>query len=200
MAAKTSLHSDDQETNDHDKTQEPEPVFDPKSLKFWTITASVYLAFLLIGLDRTIIATAIPTITDEFDSIADIGWYGSAYMLTCACFFPVFGRVYQIYSRKWSFLVSILIFEIGSTLCGAAPNSSTFISGRAIAGLGSAGIVCGGMMVILSLVPLHKRPVFNAIFGLAFGVSSVLGPIVGGLLTEHVYVTFQYSPRSIFAN
>jgi MFS family permease len=193
MAAKTSVHSNDREINDNDKKVELEPVFNPKSFKFWTITASVYLAFFLIGLDRTIIATAIPTISDEFNSIADIGWYGSAYMLTCACFFPVFGRVYQIYSRKWSFLVSILIFEIGSALCGAAPNSSTFITGRAIAGLGSAGIVCGGMMVILSLVPLHKRPIFNAIFGLAFGVSSVLGPIVGGVLTEHVYVIFKAS-------
>lgn len=107
-------------------------------------------------------------------------------MLTAACFVPVSGRVYRLYSTKWGFLLSILIFEIGSALCGAAPNSVTFILGRAIAGLGSAGIFSGGTMVIIPLVPLSKRPIFTSMFGLAFGVASVLGPIVGGSLTDHV--------------
>ena len=129
---------------------------------------------------------AIPRITDEFNSIQDIGWYGSSYMLTAACFFPISGRIYQLYSTKWVFLLSILIFEAGSALCGAAPNSIAFIIGRAIAGLGSAGIFSGGMMIILPLVPLRKRPVFTSIFGMAFGLASVLGPIIGGTFTDHV--------------
>ena len=136
--------------------------------------------------DRTIIATAIPRITDEFNSIQDIGWYGSAYMLTAACFNPITGRIYQLYSTKWVFLISIVIFETGSVICGAAPNSTAFIIGRAVAGLGSAGIFSGGMIVILPLVPLWKRPIFTSIFGLAFGISSVLGPVIGGTLTDHV--------------
>ena len=81
-----------------------------------------------------------------------------------------------------------MIFEAGSALCGAAPNSTTFIIGRAIAGLGSAGIFSGGMMVILPLVPLRKRPIFTSLFGMAFGLSSVLGPIIGGTFTDHVQV------------
>lgn len=113
--------------------------------------------------------------TDEFNSIEDIGWYGSAYMLAAAYSFLVFGRIYQLYSTKWVFLGSIVIFEVGSALCGAAPNSIAFIIGRAIAGLGSAGIFCGGIMIIIPLVPLRKRPVFTSIFGMAFGISSVLG-------------------------
>jgi hypothetical protein len=136
--------------------------------------------------DRTIIATAIPKITDAFNSIEDIGWYSSAYMLTCACFMPISGRIYQLYSTKWVFLLSILIFEIGSALCGAASSSIAFIIGRAIAGLGSAGIFSGGMMVMLPLVPLRKRPIFTSIFGMAFGISSVLGPIIGGTFTDKV--------------
>lgn len=132
-----------------------------------------------------IIAAAIPRITDNFDSLQDIGWYGSAYMLTAACFMPISGRVYQLYSTKWTFLLSILIFEVGSTLCGAAPNSITFIIGRAIAGLGSAGVFSGGTMIVLPLVPLRKRPVVSSMFGLSFGVSSVLGPILGGAFTDH---------------
>ena len=107
-------------------------------------------------------------------------------MLTAACFNPITGRIYQLYSTKWVFLSSIVIFEVGSALCGAAPNSTAFIIGRAIAGLGSAGIFSGGMMITLPLVPLRKRPIFTSIFGLAFGISSVLGPVIGGTLTDHV--------------
>lgn len=107
-------------------------------------------------------------------------------MLTAACFFPISGRVYQLYSTKWVFLASIVVFEAGSALCGAAPNSIAFIIGRAIAGMASAGIFSGGNMIIIPLVPLRKRPVFTSVFGLAFGLSSVLGPIVGGTLTDHV--------------
>jgi MFS family permease len=186
--------------------------FQPKTLKFWTILAGVYLAIFLIALvswpslvhepagpgwarlrlrltlqqDRTIIATAIPTITDEFDSIADIGWYGSAYMLTAASFNPIFGRLYQLYATKTLFLVSLVIFEAGSALCGAAPSSIAFIIGRAIAGLGSAGVFIGSTMTIMPLIPLAKRPIFTSMFGLAFGISSVLGPIVGGTFTDKV--------------
>lgn len=107
-------------------------------------------------------------------------------MLTAASFNPISGRIYQLYSTKWCFLLSIAIFEAGSASCGAAPNSIAFIIGRAIAGLGSAGIYCGGMMVILPLVPLRKRPIFTSMFGIAFGLSSVLGPIIGGTLTDQV--------------
>ena len=107
-------------------------------------------------------------------------------MLTAACFNPITGRIYQLYSTKRVFLFSIVIFEAGSALCAAAPNSTAFIIGRAIAGLGSAGIFSGGMMVILPLVPLRKRPIFTSLFGMAFGISSVLGPVIGGTLTDRV--------------
>ena len=136
--------------------------------------------------DRTILAVAIPAMTNDFHTISDIGWYGSSYMLTAACFNPIFGRIYALYSTKWCFLTSILIFEIGSAVCGAAPTSIAFIIGRAVAGVGSAGIFQGGMMVIVGMVPLSRRPMFTAVFGMAFGVCAVLGPIVGGAFTDHV--------------
>lgn len=132
-----------------------------------------------------IIATAIPAITNEFHSIEDIGWYGTAYMMTAAIFTPLCGRIYQLYPTKWVFLASILIFEVGSALCGAAPSSAAFIVGRAIAGIGAAGIFCGGIMVIVPLVPIRRRPVFTSFFGIAFGISSVLGPLIGGTFTDN---------------
>jgi MFS family permease len=128
----------------------------------------------------------VPEITNTFDSIADVGWYGSAYLLTGACCNPIFGRLYQLYSTKFMFIAAILIFEAGSVLCGAAPSSLAFVVGRAVAGIGSAGIFQGGMMVIVGLVPLSRRPMFTAIFGMLFGVSAVLGPIIGGAFVDHV--------------
>jgi MFS family permease len=136
--------------------------------------------------DRTIIAVAIPAISNEFNSIEDIAWYGSSYMLTAASFNPVFGTVFKYYSTKWAFLFSILIFEIGSLICGSAPNSTALIIGRAIAGLGAAGVANGGLMVIIPLVPLRKRPTFVATLGMVFGVSSVVGPLIGGAFTDNV--------------
>ncbi|KAH7198114.1 major facilitator superfamily domain-containing protein [Fusarium flagelliforme] len=159
--------------------------YKPKTLKFWLIIVSVFSAMFLVALDRTIIATAIPEITNDFQSLGDIGWYGSAYMLTTAAFQLIFGRIYRFYDLRKTFLVCILTFEIGSAICGAAPNSVAFIVGRAIAGIGAAGIMTGSMMSIVPLVPLHKRPLFQSMFGMVFGISSVAGPLIGGAFTQH---------------
>ena len=83
-------------------------------------------------------------------------------------------------------MVSIVLFEIGSAICGAAPNSTTFIVGRAIAGLGSAGVFSGGLIIIVYTVPLHKRPMYTGTIGGVFGIASVMGPLVGGAFTEQV--------------
>jgi MFS family permease len=178
--------------------QEAMENYKPKTLKFWLIIASVFAAMFLVALDRTIIATAIPMITNEFDSLGDIGWYGSAYMLTTAAFQLIFGRIYRFYDLRMTFLACILLFEVGSAVCGAASSSVAFIIGRAIAGIGSAGIMTGSMMAIIPMVPLHKRPMFQcmffiphftnmstsltltAMFGMVFGISSVAGPLIGG--------------------
>ncbi|KAI9689822.1 MAG: hypothetical protein M1822_009704, partial [Bathelium mastoideum] len=136
--------------------------------------------------DRTIIATAIPDITDEFNSFDDIGWYGSSYLLTFCAFQLTLGRVYTFYSPKWVFLCLIGIFEVGSIVCAAAPNSVAFIVGRAVAGLGSSGIVSGAVTILLSTFPLRKRPMVQGSFGAVFGISSVVGPLLGGVFTTDV--------------
>ncbi|KAE8352484.1 major facilitator superfamily domain-containing protein [Aspergillus coremiiformis] len=150
------------------------------------ITIALYLATFLVALDRTIIATAIPRITDTFHSLDDIGWYGSAYLLTCCSFQLVFGRIYTFYSPKRVFLAAILLFEVGSAICGAAPSSTVFIVGRAIAGMGASGLVSGSVVIIVHIVPLPKRPLYTGLFGAVFGVASVVAPLMGGAFTENV--------------
>lgn len=136
--------------------------------------------------DRTIIATAIPRITEDFQSLKDVGWYGSSYLITACASQLLYGKIYTLYQAKWVYLGSIFLFEIGSTVCGAAPTSSAFIVGRAIAGLGSAGMFAGTVVIIVNTIPLRKRPVYIGFMGGVFGISSVVAPLLGGAFTDKV--------------
>lgn len=137
----------------------------PKPLALALLLLGISLAAFLVALDRTIIATAIPRITDEFDSPADVGWYGSAYLLTSCAFQPTYGRVFSQFDVRWSFVVTLALFELGSLICAVAPNSTVLIVGRAIAGMGCAGIFAGCLVIIAMSVPLAKRPTYMAIVG-----------------------------------
>ncbi|CAK7243483.1 MAG: hypothetical protein STHCBS139747_005008 [Sporothrix thermara] len=167
------------------KTVSPASPGQPTGLKLLSIMVSLFLALFCVSLDRTIIATAVPKITNEFDSLKDIGWYGSAYMLTSASFQLPFGRLYADFSVKWLFLAALIIFEVGSVLCAAAPNSTALIVGRALGGLGAAGISSGTLTIIGRCLPLHRRPQFVGAMGAAMGISQVIGPTIGGALADH---------------
>ena len=130
--------------------------------------------------DQNIISTAIPRITDEFHSLDDIGWYGSAYLLSMCSFQLLMGKVYKFYPAKPVFLTGITLFEVGSAVCGGAPSSKAFIVGRAIAGLGASGMFSGMMVVMFHTVPLQQRPIYQGAFGAIFAIASVVGPLVGG--------------------
>lgn len=130
----------------------------PSGMKLALIMVSIYVALFLVALDRLIISTAIPQITNDFQSAGDIGWYGTAYMLTLCSFQLVFGKIYQNFSVKTVFLCAILLFEVGSALCGAAPSSVAFIIGRALAGLGAGGIFAGTVSLSLPYSNLFATP------------------------------------------
>ena len=115
----------------------------PSGLKLGLLLASVFISMFLVALDRLIIATAIPQITDDFHSVEDIGWYGSSYLLATCALQLMSGKAYMYWSIKTVFLSAVLLFEIGSAVCGAAPSSVAFIIGRAISGVGAAGIFSG---------------------------------------------------------
>ncbi|MCJ1283794.1 hypothetical protein MMC26_003125 [Xylographa opegraphella] len=157
----------------------------PPWRKVIVIMGAVFLSLFITSLDRTIISTAIPQLTDEFHSFGDIGWYGSAYMITACSFQLLYGRIYTFYSPKWVFLSSIGLFELGSLICGVAPTSKAFIVGRAIAGLGSAGIMGGAIILTVYIIPLRKRPILQAFIGIVFMVAFIVGPLLGGVLTTN---------------
>ncbi|OLN86921.1 putative HC-toxin efflux carrier TOXA 15 [Colletotrichum chlorophyti] len=158
----------------------------PAGLKLFLIMLSIFITMFLVALDRLIIATAVPQITDDFHSVTDIGWYGSAYLLTTCAFQLIFGKLYAFFPIKTVFLSSVLLFELGSAVCGAAPSSAAFIVGRAIAGVGGAGIFAGTIVIMVHSVPLHRRPKYQGAFGAVFGIASVVGPLLGGAFTSKV--------------
>ncbi|ETN36532.1 uncharacterized protein HMPREF1541_08810 [Cyphellophora europaea CBS 101466] len=150
------------------------------------LTLGLSLTTFVIALDNTIIATAIPRITTVFNSLDDVGWYGSSYLLTTTSLQPSFGKVYTYFNVKTTFIIALTIFEVGSVLCGAATNSTMLIVGRAVAGVGAAGLFSGGMTIIGYSVPLRRRPIFIGFVSSMFGIASVVGPILGGAFTDRV--------------
>lgn len=107
-------------------------------------------------------------------------------MVTACCFQLLWGKVYGFYPAKYVFLALVFLFEVGSVICAAAPNSLAFIIGRAIAGMGGAGIMSGAIVLMMSAVPLYKRPLYNGFFSAVLGISSVIGPLLGGAFTSNV--------------
>ncbi|KAF9873135.1 hypothetical protein CkaCkLH20_09298 [Colletotrichum karsti] len=186
---KSSLKSDEPSVEERPVPESPplDPSADgPTGLKLLAITFGLCLTLFLVGLDNIIISTAIPRITDEFSSINDIGWYGSAYLLTTCTFQLTFGKLYTLFSIKLTYLISILIFEIGSAICGAAPQSAVLIVGRAIAGIGCSGILAGTFTIIAVIIPLPKRPAYTGLVGGVYAIASVVGPLLGGVFTDKV--------------
>ncbi|KAL8799492.1 MAG: hypothetical protein Q9182_005860 [Xanthomendoza sp. 2 TL-2023] len=158
----------------------------PKGFRLAGILTALIISIFLVALDQTIVATAIPRITEQFRSLTQVGWYGSAFFLTLAAFQGTWGKIYKYFPLKLSFLLSIFIFEVGSLLCGVAPSSTALIVGRAIAGAGGAGIVSGAFTILAIAAPPKQRPALMGILGATFGTASVVGPLLGGVLTEHL--------------
>ncbi|OTB17445.1 hypothetical protein K445DRAFT_277151 [Daldinia sp. EC12] len=171
------------------KQYSEESTIDPrnevKGARLVPIFTAVCMFTFLVGLDLNMIATAIPVITDHFNSITDVGWYGSSFMLALCSAQPLAGKTYTLFHKKLVYLVYVGILEVGSLVCALAPTSKALIVGRAIAGLGASGIFAGGFVVVTTIIPLRKRAIYTGTMSSTFAIASIIGPIIGGALTEH---------------
>ncbi|KAJ3499582.1 hypothetical protein NLG97_g212 [Lecanicillium saksenae] len=173
-----------EESQDMPQKTDPDVKSHATKTKTLPTMVAVYLVFFLVALDRTIIGTAIPSISAEFNSFGDIAWYESAFLLPLCVLQLSFGLVLKYYSTKYTLFVLTAIFEIGSIVCASAPTSNALIIGRALTGIGAAGIAPGAYLMIILIIPLRDRPKYLGSLGSAFGISSILGPVLGGYLTS----------------
>ena len=151
-----------------------------------SVLLSLTLGTFLVALDISIVAVIIPQISTDFGALDQIGWYGSAYLLTVTALQPAAGKLYKFWDLKPVYLVSIVIFEIGSAMCAAAPRSEILILGRAITGVGAAGVIQGGFGAISLIAPMEKRPVYIGLVASTFGISACVSPTLGGVLTDKI--------------
>ncbi|KAI9742798.1 MAG: hypothetical protein M1818_003527 [Claussenomyces sp. TS43310] len=173
------------EVREGDSGPEEDIVY-PTGIKFAVVMLALGLALVLVGLDFSILATAVPSITTHFQTITDVGWYYSAYRLSLCAFQFMFGKIYSVFSIKTVFLIALVIFEIGSFVSGIAPTSAAVVVGRAISGFGSAGIISGIFTMATQIAPLQRRPMFTGFAAGIEGIASAGGPLIGGLLTDRL--------------
>ncbi|MFF1477737.1 DHA2 family efflux MFS transporter permease subunit [Streptomyces sp. NPDC058301] len=147
---------------------------------------ALLLGMLLAALDQTIVSTALPTIVSELGGMEHLSWVVTAYMLASTAATPLWGKLGDQYGRKKLFQAAIVIFLVGSALCGIAQDMGQLIAFRAVQGLGGGGLMVLSMAIVGDLVSPRERGRYQGLFGAVFGATSVLGPLLGGLFTEHL--------------
>src|SRR5690242_626747 len=150
------------------------------------VFSGLVLVMLLAALDGTIVATALPTIVGELGGLAHISWITSAYLLAQTVVTPLYGKLGDLLGRKRVLQFAVVLFLIGSALCGLAQSMTMLIVFRAVQGLGAGGLIVLTQATIGDVVPPRERGRYQGIFGGVFGLSSVAGPLIGGVIVEHV--------------
>jgi EmrB/QacA subfamily drug resistance transporter len=144
------------------------------------------LVVLLAALDQTIVSTALPTIVGDLGGLSHLSWVVTAYLLTSTVSGPLYGKLGDLYGRKIVIQAAIVIFLVGSALCGQSRNMAELISFRALQGLGAGGLVVVAIAVIGDIIPPRDRGRYQGLFGGVFGVATVIGPLIGGFFVDNI--------------
>ncbi|MFD9012906.1 DHA2 family efflux MFS transporter permease subunit [Streptomyces sp. NPDC059552] len=147
---------------------------------------ALLLGLLIAALDQTIVSTALPTIVSDLGGMAHLSWVVTAYMLAATAATPLWGKLGDQYGRKRLFQYAIVLFLIGSALCGLAQDMPQLIGFRALQGLGGGGLIVLSMAIVGDIVPPRERGKYQGLFGGVFGATSVLGPLLGGLFVDNL--------------
>ncbi|KAL2164961.1 hypothetical protein VTH06DRAFT_257 [Thermothelomyces fergusii] len=155
-------------------------------LRQWILIGGMYLGVYLVGLDLTMIATIVPSLTDYFHTINDVSWYETAYAVSVCVCIPLMGKIYTIFPNKHAYLLFLLVFELGSIVCALARQSHAFIIGRAVNGIGSAGLLSGALLIIFAACTPKTRPLVTSLAMSLISLGAITGPLIAGALTHKV--------------
>jgi EmrB/QacA subfamily drug resistance transporter len=150
------------------------------------IIGALLLGMLLAALDQTIVATALPTIAGDLHGLSHLSWVVTAYLLASTVSTPLWGKLGDLYGRKIFFQAAIVIFLIGSVLAGLSHTMLQLIAFRAVQGIGGGGLLTGAQTIVADVVPARDRGRYQGLFGSVFGVTSVLGPLIGGFFVDNL--------------
>ncbi|KAF4829826.1 Efflux pump patC [Colletotrichum siamense] len=166
-------------------TLQPEaPPRDINGWKWYLTIISILLSTFIYALDNTVVADLQPVIILEFGNIQKLSWLSVAFLLTATATNLAWGRLYSQFNPKWLYIFHVVLFEVGSVICGAAPTMDVMILGRAIAGAGGSGLYVGCMTLISTTTTMAERPLYVSSTGLTWGLGIVLGPVIGGAFSE----------------
>lgn len=149
------------------------------------IFSALSLVLLLASLDQTIVSTALPTIVREIGGLSHLSWIVTAYLLATTIVVPLYGKLGDLFGRRTVLQVAVVIFLVGSGLCGMAQNLPELIAFRIVQGLGGGGLIVTAMAVVGDVVPPRERGRYQGFFGGVFGLATVLGPLIGGFIVGH---------------